>query len=232
MKSREPVVLKEVINNSSNNEQQQQNEQLIPNQSQDMIIDYDSSKMSNHPDTFLSMNSNTNSMIFIQETKDPLSLLPGRRSFQNCNAAVERNYRARMDELNLDVSAIAGGRKSVVEGSSVTDEEMLERYKHLVALPRGPNQSRKPTSTTHQHTSKGSSGSGVRQGSTSGKHGNHSSKSGPGNNDRGSLVNKNNHRNESHNNNSRNCDLTGAELLRRQQDRGREDKYPMKKIRK
>ena len=228
MKSREPIVSSSL----SKNEQQEKG----LNHSQNMIIDDIQIDPSTSNSDVYNINNYYNSTIvisskvqFIQETKDPLSLLPGRRSFQNCNAAVEKNYRARMDELNLDVSAVLGGSRSVglSVGSSVSDEEMIERYKHLVGLPRGPNQSRKPT--THQQQVSGS------RNNQSGKHSGGSSGS---EHHRGSAssINKKSHKNESNHSNSNSNSLTGAEVLRKQQQNGgREDnasKYPMKKMRK
>jgi len=228
MKSREPIVSTSSSSSLSKNEPQEKG----LNHSQNMIIDDIQIDPSTSNSDVNNINNYYNSAIvisskvqFIQETKDPLSLLPGRRSFQNCNAAVEKNYRARMDELNLDVSALLGGSRSVGlnAGSSVSDEEMIERYKHLVGLPRGPNQSRKPT--THQQQVSGS------RNNQSGKHSGGSSNS---EHNRGS-INKKSHKNGSSNSNSNS--LTGAEVLRKQQQNGgREDtassKYPMKKMRK
>jgi hypothetical protein len=60
---------------------------------------------------------------------------PGRRSFGGFNKAVERNYQEVLDEIKYNNLA---QRRSKYD---INDEEMVERYKNLVGLPRGPNQS-------------------------------------------------------------------------------------------
>lgn len=231
MKSREPTGPPTVSSisssapSSSNREQNNQEKSTLSSQSTlqahslgmsselgQMNLSANGLEVSNGRDTI-------DSVVYIQETKDPLSLLPGRRSFQNCNAAVERNYRSRMDELNLDISAAMGGRRISVGpnlNGGVSDEEMLERYQHLVGLPRGPNQSRKPVGQHRQQPrSGGQQDAGGRH--SSGKHDTNSPSSAG--------------KTDNHRMSSQNSGANRAESQRKQPS-GREDKYPMKKIRK
>jgi hypothetical protein len=64
--------------------------------------------------------------------------LPGRRSFNGCNKAVERFYESRMEELKYKKKI------SVEPSNTISDEEMLKRYENLIGLPRGPNQGQRP----------------------------------------------------------------------------------------
>lgn len=71
---------------------------------------------------------------FSYEENDILSALPGRRSFGNFNKYVEKSYAMSMDAKRYNIKAEKFNR------GSIDDEEMVERYKSLIGLPRGPNQ--------------------------------------------------------------------------------------------
>ena len=64
--------------------------------------------------------------------------LPGRRSFNGCNKAVERHYEQVLDDLNYK------RKTSTAKTDTISDKEMLKRYESLIGLPRGPNQGKKP----------------------------------------------------------------------------------------
>lgn len=57
---------------------------------------------------------------------------PGRRSFGGFNRAVEKHYQS-----------IVSGEVDQNSATTITDEEMLQRYEELVGLPRGPNQGKR-----------------------------------------------------------------------------------------
>ena len=107
----------------------------------------------------ISANSN-DKITFIIETTDSLSYLPGRRSFKNMNAAVEKFYQAKMDELNFDYTSSSSPLQA--QSSKPSDEAILADFKNLSGLPRGPKQSRiaHPTNQLkHSNKSKSSSSS-------------------------------------------------------------------------
>jgi len=79
-----------------------------------------------------------NSLACSTEHFDFAAALPGRRSFNGCNKAVERHYEQVLDDLNYKRKA------SIVKSDTISDEEMLKRYESLIGLPRGPNQGKKP----------------------------------------------------------------------------------------
>mmetsp|Transcript_22678 Transcript_22678/g.33144 ORF Transcript_22678/g.33144 Transcript_22678/m.33144 type:complete len:170 (-) Transcript_22678:171-680(-) len=60
---------------------------------------------------------------------------PGRRSFGGCNSIVERQYAQLINSDRLDRKMEKRSKHS-----TVSDEEMLERYDTLIGLPRGPSQ--------------------------------------------------------------------------------------------
>ena len=72
---------------------------------------------------------------------DFVAELPGRRSFNGCNKAMERYYESRLEDLNYK-------KKAEVDNSSetISNEDMIKRYESLISLPRGPNQGKKPSS--------------------------------------------------------------------------------------
>ena len=87
-------------------------------------------------------------------------LLSGRRSYGGFNKPVERFYKDAVDRVFFD-------KVTSTEARTVNDEELLEQYQHLVGLPRGPNQSRKPeksskASQSHKHQKSSSSSSVTR----------------------------------------------------------------------
>ena len=87
----------------------------------------------------ISANSN-DKITFITESTDSLSYLPGRRSFKNMNAAVEKFYQAKMDEINFDYTSSSSPLQTQLRKPS--DEAILADFKNLSGLPRGPKQSR------------------------------------------------------------------------------------------
>lgn len=67
---------------------------------------------------------------------DQINQYPGRRSFGGFNKPVERNYQETLDDLRYQ--KLSTSKKS--SKYDVDDNEMVERYKDLIGLPRGPNQ--------------------------------------------------------------------------------------------
>ena len=65
--------------------------------------------------------------------------LPGRRSFNGCNKAVERYYENRMEELNYKKK-----KEKTTNIETISDEDMIKKYENLIGLPRGPNQGQRP----------------------------------------------------------------------------------------
>jgi hypothetical protein len=85
---------------------------------------------------------------------DPYAALPGRRSFNGCNKAVERYYESKLEDLNYKKRA-----PSNTGALTVSDEDILKRYENLVGLPRGPNQGQRPVE--HQSKNKPKRGLGA-----------------------------------------------------------------------
>lgn len=64
------------------------------------------------------------------------AVLPGRRSFNGCNKAMERHYQMQLEQLKFQQTSI---ESNVTTASSNMDEEMIKKYEKLVGLPRGPS---------------------------------------------------------------------------------------------
>ena len=79
-------------------------------------------------------------------------LLSGRRSYGGFNKPVERHYKDAVDKVFFDKVTSSDPR-------AANDEELLAQYEHLVGLPRGPNQSRRPGKSTKQHQNQKSASS-------------------------------------------------------------------------
>lgn len=69
---------------------------------------------------------------------DFVAALPGRRSFNGCNKAVERHYEQVLDDLKYKRKITA------TKSDTISDEDMLKRYESLIGLPRGPSQGKRP----------------------------------------------------------------------------------------
>jgi hypothetical protein len=82
--------------------------------------------------------STSNTLVCLAEHFDFVAALPGRRSFNGCNKAVERHYEQVLDDLKYKRKITA------VKTDTISDEEMLKRYENLIGLPRGPNQGKRP----------------------------------------------------------------------------------------
>lgn len=80
-----------------------------------------------------------------QVVQHDLQQLPGRRSFNGCNKAVERYYESKMEDLKYNWKKAASSSSS----TSATDEEILKRCENLIGLPRGPNQGLRPPPKPH-----------------------------------------------------------------------------------
>lgn len=108
-----------------------------------------------------------NKLHCVRETQDLYSTLPGRRSFNGCNKAMERHYQQIIDTKYFDVymkmraeNKISDeGNGSEVEDPSLTEvkrrlqvEEDNIDYDKLVSLPRGPNQGKRPTYERKEET--------------------------------------------------------------------------------
>lgn len=78
--------------------------------------------------------------------KDPYAELPGRRSFNGCNKAVERYYESRLEDLNYKTKSSTSTKEL-----TVSDEDILKRCADLVGLPRGPNQGQRPQKPDQQY---------------------------------------------------------------------------------
>lgn len=66
------------------------------------------------------------------------SALPGRRSFNGCNKAIERHYDNQLDDLKYYNNNKI--KVKVMEDKTNMTEDMIKMYEGLVGLPRGPNQ--------------------------------------------------------------------------------------------
>ena len=90
-------------------------------------------------------------LVYIEESVDTLSEMPGRRSFNNFNNSVNKYYSNKIEELNIDKkitsSSSQKGRKNLA-----SDDEIIQKYDQLVGLPRGPNQSRKNDTYANNNT--------------------------------------------------------------------------------
>ena len=78
------------------------------------------------------------SLSLIKDSDNLYSSLPGRRSFKGFNPYIERQYAILIDTNRANAS----NDKDSSKLSTITDEEMAERYANLISLPRGPNQGR------------------------------------------------------------------------------------------
>lgn len=63
------------------------------------------------------------------------AVLPGRRSFNGCNKAMERHYQMQLEQLKFQTSI----ESNITIASNNMDEEMIKKYEKLVGLPRGPS---------------------------------------------------------------------------------------------
>jgi len=63
------------------------------------------------------------------------AVLPGRRSFNGCNKAMERHYQMQLEQLKFQTSM----ESNITIACSNMDEEMIKKYEKLVGLPRGPS---------------------------------------------------------------------------------------------
>ena len=79
----------------------------------------------------------SNDSPYIIEEDAPL-LYPGRRSFGGCNKIVEKQYQTFLDEQKFTTSTTKSSNEEE------NDEKIIEKYKDLISLPRGPNQGMKP----------------------------------------------------------------------------------------
>lgn len=76
-----------------------------------------------------------------RDDDDPMAAFPGRRSFRGFNTIVERQYQAALEASKFE-HYLDNKKHKEVSNSNLDDEEMAQRYKELVGLPRGPNQGR------------------------------------------------------------------------------------------
>ena len=81
----------------------------------------------------------------VRDYSDLYAALPGRRSFNGCNKAIEKYYQSVVSE-KYEQSRNAQALKDTVD-----DEEMVQRYQDLVGLPRGPSQGKKPSFLRPEH---------------------------------------------------------------------------------
>ena len=81
-----------------------------------------------------------------EDEVDIYAQLPGRRSFNGCNKAMERHYQQIIDDKYLSKQQLAANNSST---AMITDEEMADRYEELVGLPRGPSQGKRPMKQDH-----------------------------------------------------------------------------------
>jgi hypothetical protein len=77
----------------------------------------------------------------VRESQDLYSSLPGRRSFNGCNKAMEKNYQQIIDAKYFE--HYKGKSDQVADPSPQANTEEID-YEKLVSLPRGPNQGKRP----------------------------------------------------------------------------------------
>jgi len=105
--------------------------------------------------------SSSDGLVCSTEHFDFVAALPGRRSFNGCNKAVERHYEQVLDDLNYK-------RKTTsVKTDTISDEEMIKRYESLIGLPRGPNQGKKADNRPISGQKKQEGGYGNKRGNDS-----------------------------------------------------------------
>lgn len=86
------------------------------------------------------------SVVSARDEVDVYARLPGRRSFNGCNRAVEKYYQQIIDSKYIEKQSRKEERtteKDIESGMLITDEDMAERYEELIGLPRGPNQGKR-----------------------------------------------------------------------------------------
>ncbi len=85
-------------------------------------------------------------VIFARGEIDIYARLPGRRSFNGCNRAMEKNYQQIIDAKYIETQERKENRvldHDIENGKLITDEAMADIYQDLIALPRGPNQGKR-----------------------------------------------------------------------------------------
>mmetsp|Transcript_15698 Transcript_15698/g.26329 ORF Transcript_15698/g.26329 Transcript_15698/m.26329 type:complete len:176 (+) Transcript_15698:41-568(+) len=97
----------------------------------ELLASNNTSSKATHPVVLASQES-----LFIKDELDCAASLPGRRSFNGCNKAVEKHYDQMMETLNYKT-------KISPHKASEDDIALLKKYENLVGLPRGPNQGKK-----------------------------------------------------------------------------------------
>jgi hypothetical protein len=98
------------------------------------------SKWSSTEDSLDGLNGDVTSigsLLMIKDNDNLFSSLPGRRSFKGFNPYIERQY-----AILIDTNKTKSSSKERSTLTTITDEEMAERYANLISLPRGPNQGR------------------------------------------------------------------------------------------
>eukprot|EP01031_Cornospumella_fuschlensis_P031605 gene31605-38197_t len=84
----------------------------------------------------------------VRDYTDLYAALPGRRSFNGCNKAVEKYYYSIVSDKYEEK------RQETSNKDVIDDEEMVQRYQELVSLPRGPGQGRKPVHSQNRDNGK------------------------------------------------------------------------------
>ncbi|RYH18872.1 hypothetical protein EON65_26755 [archaeon] len=82
---------------------------------------------------------------FVRDYTDLYAALPGRRSFNGCNKAVEKHY------YSIVSDKYEQKKQKDANKETIDDEEMVQRYQELVSLPRGPGQGKKPSHNQSRH---------------------------------------------------------------------------------
>ena len=85
----------------------------------------------------------TQNLNCVRESQDLYSCLPGRRSFNGCNKAMERHYQQIIDAKYFETYG-----KNTANETEAPKEEI--DYEKLVSLPRGPNQGKRPAISLQQ----------------------------------------------------------------------------------
>ena len=84
-------------------------------------------------------NQNNDKLVCKTDNFNFNAVLPGRRSFNGCNKAMERHYQMQLDHLKFQTKMDSNIEANIATTRDTMDEEMIKKYEQLVGLPRGPS---------------------------------------------------------------------------------------------
>ena len=89
---------------------------------------------------------------WVRENKDLYSVLPGRRSFNGCNRAIEHYYQSLIDDKYQEAMKKKQNQSKGANEGEADDSENDVDYDQLVSLPRGPKQGKRVLAIRDERT--------------------------------------------------------------------------------